>query len=71
MPLIISSHREFERGLWSVRRPESLEFDMSELNKDEKVVVARTSFNVASTIAALALLALVFGLLKCFGVSPI
>jgi len=44
---------------------------MTELNKDEKVVIARTSFNVANTIAALALLALVFGLLKYFGVSPI
>jgi len=71
MPLIISSHREFERGLWSVRRLESLEFDMSELNKDEKVVVARTSFNVANTVAAVALLALVFGVLKYLGVSPI
>jgi Na+/phosphate symporter len=57
--------------LLNVRRPESLEFDMTELNKDEKVVVARTSFNVANTIAAIALLALVFGLLKYLGVSPI
>jgi hypothetical protein len=44
---------------------------VTELNKDEKVVVARTSFNVANTIAAIALLVLVFGLLKYFGVSPI
>jgi len=71
MPLIIWSHREFERGQPSVRRLESPEFDMTDLNKDEKVVVARTSFNVANTIAAVALLALVFGLLKYLGVSPI
>ena len=44
---------------------------MTDLNKDEKVVVARTSFNVANTIAAVPLLAFVFGLLKYFGVSPI
>ena len=71
MPLIIWSEREFERLGYRARLLESLELNMTELNKDEKVVVARTSFNVANTIAAVALLALVFGLLKYFGVSPI
>jgi hypothetical protein len=41
---------------------------MTELNKDEHVVEAKTSFNVANTIAAIALLVLVLGLLKYFGV---
>ena len=44
---------------------------MSDLNKDEKIVSTRSSFNVANTIAAIALLLLVLGLLKYFGVSPI
>ena len=46
---------------------------MSELNTDEKVVVAKSNstFNVANVIAAIALLLLVLGLLKYFGVSPI
>jgi hypothetical protein len=44
---------------------------MAELNKDEKTVVARTSFNVANTIAAVALLIMAVGLLKWIGVSPI
>lgn len=44
---------------------------MAEINKDEKVVVARSSFNVASVIAAIALLLLVLGVLKFMGVSPI
>ena len=43
---------------------------MTEVNKDEKVVVARSSFNVANVIAAIALLLLVLGLLKWMGVSP-
>ena len=43
---------------------------MTELNKDEKVVVARSTFNVANVIAAIALLVLVLGLLKWIGVSP-
>lgn len=43
---------------------------MAEINKDEKVVVARSSFNVANIIAAIALLLLVLGLLKFIGVSP-
>ena len=44
---------------------------MSEINKDEKVAVAKTEFNVANVIAAIALLALVLGGLKYLGVSPI
>ena len=42
---------------------------MTELNKDEKVVVAKSEFNAANIIAAIALLALVLGGLKYFGVS--
>jgi hypothetical protein len=44
---------------------------VTELNRDEKIVSARSSFNVANTIAAIALLLLVLGALKYFGVSPI
>lgn len=44
---------------------------MTEINKDEKTVVARSEFNVANVIAAIALLLLVLGALKYFGVSPI
>jgi hypothetical protein len=44
---------------------------VSEINKDEKVVVAKSDFNVANVIAAIALLVLVLGLLKYMGVSPI
>lgn len=44
---------------------------VTELNKDEKIVSTRSSFNVANTIAAIALLLLVLGALKYFGVSPI
>nr|WP_166180281.1 hypothetical protein [Altererythrobacter segetis] len=47
-----------------MRRFEILEIDMTELNKDENIVEARTSFNVANSIAAIALLVLVLGLLK-------
>ncbi len=43
---------------------------MSEINKDEKVAVAKTDFNVANVIAAIALLLLVLGALKYLGVSP-
>jgi hypothetical protein len=42
---------------------------MAEINSDEKVVVARSVFNVANIIAAVALLVLVIGLLKFIGVS--
>jgi len=44
---------------------------MADLNKDEHVVVTRSSFNVANVIAAIALLLLVLGILKFMGVSPI
>lgn len=44
---------------------------MAELNKDEKVFVTRSNFNVANVIAAIALLLLVLGLLKWMGVSPL
>jgi hypothetical protein len=44
---------------------------VTEINKDEKTVVAKSDFNVANVIAAIALLLLVLGLLKYFGVSPI
>ncbi len=44
---------------------------MTEINKDEKTVVAKSDFNVANVIAAIALLLLVLGLLKYLGVSPI
>ncbi|HMJ06313.1 MAG TPA: hypothetical protein VK474_08685 [Chthoniobacterales bacterium] len=44
---------------------------MAEINKDEKVAVAKSEFNVANCIAAVALLVLVIGLLKYLGVSPL
>ncbi len=44
---------------------------MTEINKDEKTVVAKSEFNVANVIVAIALLLLVLGALKYFGVSPI
>jgi uncharacterized membrane protein YidH (DUF202 family) len=44
---------------------------MTDLNKDEKIVSTRSSFNVANTIVAVAVLLLVLGVLKYFGVSPI
>jgi uncharacterized membrane protein YidH (DUF202 family) len=44
---------------------------VTELNRDEKIVSTRSSFNVANTIVAVALLLLVLGVLKYFGVSPI
>lgn len=50
---------------------------MTEISKDEKVAVAKSEvnakadFNVANVIAAIALLLLVVGALKYFGVSPI
>lgn len=44
---------------------------MTDLNKDEKVSVTNSSFNVANVIMAIALLLLVLGALKYFGVSPI
>jgi hypothetical protein len=44
---------------------------VTEINKDEKVVVAKSDFNVANVIAAIALLVLVLGVLKYMGASPI
>ena len=50
---------------------------MTEINKDEKTVVAKSDvaakadFNVANVIAAIALLLVVLGGLKYFGVSPL
>jgi hypothetical protein len=44
---------------------------VTEINRDEKTVVAKTDFNVANVITAIALLLLVLGALKYFGVSPI
>ena len=43
---------------------------MSDLNTDEKVVVEKSSFNVANIIIAIAVLIAVLGLLKFIGASP-
>jgi len=43
---------------------------MAEVRSDEKVVVARSNFNIAGVIAAIALLIAVIGLLKYIGASP-
>jgi hypothetical protein len=43
---------------------------MAEINSDEKVVVARSSFNVANIILAIAVLIAVVGLLKYIGAMP-
>ncbi|MES2754633.1 MAG: hypothetical protein V4659_08210 [Pseudomonadota bacterium] len=43
---------------------------MSDLNTDEKVVVAKSSFNVANIILAIAVLIAVIGLLKYIGALP-
>lgn len=43
---------------------------MTELNKDEKLVVAKSEFNAANIIVAIALLLVVLGGLKYFGVTP-
>ena len=43
---------------------------MSEVNKDEKVAVARTEFNVAKVITSIAVLLLVLGGLKYLGMLP-
>src|SRR5688572_20881094 len=59
------------------RTPLTRRHFMTEINKDEKVVVAKSDvaakadFNVANVIAAIALLLVVLGGLKYFGVSPI
>jgi len=43
---------------------------MADLNTDERTVVERSSFNVANVIVAIAILLLVLGVLKYFGVTP-
>lgn len=43
---------------------------MAEINSDEKVVVAKSSINVANIIMAIAVLLAVLGLLKYIGASP-
>ena len=43
---------------------------MAEINKDERVVVEKSSTNVGGIIAAIALLILVLGVLKLLGVMP-
>lgn len=44
---------------------------MADINKDDHVVVEKSSVNVGGIIAAIALLLLVLGVLKYFGVSPV
>jgi hypothetical protein len=44
---------------------------MAEINKDERVVVEKSSMNVGGIIAAIALLILVLGVLKLLGVLPL
>ena len=43
---------------------------MADLNRDENVVVAKSSFNIGGIIAAIAFLILVLGVLKYFGALP-
>ena len=57
--------------LWELNGSRQRRYPVAELNKDEKVFVTRSSFNVANVIAAIALLLLVLGLLKWMGVSPL
>ena len=44
---------------------------MADINKDERVVVEKSNMNVGGIIAAIALLLLVLGVLKYFGLMPI
>ncbi len=44
---------------------------MPEVRNDENVTVQRSNFNIGGIIAAIALLLLVLGALKYFGVSPL
>jgi len=44
---------------------------MADIEKDERVAVNKSNFNVGGVIAAIALLLLVLGILKFMGVSPI
>jgi len=43
---------------------------MADVNSDERVVVEKSSINIGGIIAAIALLLLVLGVLKYFGVLP-
>jgi len=43
---------------------------MADVNSDERVVVEKSSMNIGGIIAAIALLLLVLGVLKYFGVLP-
>ena len=43
---------------------------MTEIRRDEEVVVQRSNINVGGIIAAIALLILVLGVLKYFGAMP-
>ncbi len=43
---------------------------MTEINKDEKIVVAKSEINVANIIVAVAILLVTLGVLKYLGMSP-
>ena len=43
---------------------------MSEINSDERVVVAKSSVNVANIILAITVLIVAIGVLKYFGMLP-
>lgn len=43
---------------------------MADVNRDERVVVEKSSMNVGGIIAAIALLILVLGVLKLLGIMP-
>jgi hypothetical protein len=44
---------------------------MAEVNRDDHVVVEKSSMNIGGIIAAIALLLLVLGVLKFMGISPL
>ena len=44
---------------------------MADIDRDDHVVVEKSNINIGGIIAAIALLLLVLGVLKYFGVSPI
>lgn len=48
-----------------------MEVQVTEIRRDERAVVERSSFNVANVIMAIAVLLLVLGVLKYFHVSPL
>ncbi|WP_302480171.1 hypothetical protein [Sphingomonas bacterium] len=43
---------------------------MADIERDDKVVVAKSNFNLGGIIAAIALLIAVLGVLKYFGMLP-